>query len=342
MEPLYLPRMIPWGIRLLRALMPQCRVAVTQGLRYLNERALLAYTPLLEAAECASFFQARGSIFVYSDERTFAAAIRETGFLRSSGVQVEVLTAEQVKSLEPAVDGQISGGLFFSGNGHCVDPFALGCRFAQAIESRGGEIIAAKADKLTRSDHGWTVSTGAGAFDAANVVVAAGYQSDRLLRPLGYTMPLQSERGYHLMLPQSGVSLSRPVAVAEHGLIATPMNKGLRLAGTSEFASEKTPLNEKRADLLFEHAKQVFSDLNRSGASRWLGNRPMLPDSLPAIGRARRHPGLLYNFGHHHLGLTHAAVSASVLSDVLFGRADSFVDTKFNLSRFGKFVGMKS
>jgi len=333
-DPLYFPRMIPWGARLLWALMPKSRTRVTRALRHLNEHALEAYAPLLEAAECTSLFQARGSIFVYSEESQLALAVRQVEFLRSSGVSVTVLTSEQVSHLEPGVGGPIRGGLHFTGCGHCVDPFALGQRFAQAVQSRGGNLIVARAVGLTRANHGWKVATSAGAFDAANVVVAAGYQSDELLRPLGYTVPLQSERGYHLMLPRPGVELSRPVAVAARAFIATPMRGGLRLAGTSEFASRAKPMNERRADLLFEHAMPFFPGLDRFEASRWMGNRPMLPDSLPAIGRARRHCGLFYNFGHHHLGLTHAGVSASILSEAVLGKDNSFADANFNLSRF--------
>jgi D-amino-acid dehydrogenase len=333
-DPLYLPRMIPWGVRLLRALMPRSRTGVAQALRCLNERALEAYAPLLEAAECASLFQARGSIFIYSEEAQLAAAVRDVEFLRSAGVLVEVLTSEQVNHLEPAVGGPVRGGLHFTGCGHCVDPFTLGQRFAQAILRRGGSLITARVEGLTRDNHGWKVATNAGSFDAANVIVAAGHESDELLRPLGYTVPLQSERGYHLMLPRPGVMLSRPVAVIERGLIATPMSGGLRLAGTIEFASKAKPMNDRRSDLLFEHATPFFPGLDRSGASRWMGNRPTLPDSLPAIGRARRHSGLFYNFGHHHLGLTYAGVSASILSAAVLGRDNSFADANFNLSRF--------
>jgi len=333
-DPLHLPRLIPWGVRLLRALMPKSRRGVTRALRYLNDRALEAYAPLLEAAECAPLFQARGSIFIYAEEAPLAAAIHQTEFLRSAGVPVDVLTPGQVNHLEPGVGGPVRGGLHFTGCGHCVDPFAVGQRFAQAVQRRGGALITAHVKRLTRANHGWKVATDAGSFDAANVIVAAGYQSDELLRPLGYTVPLQSERGYHLMLPRPGVALSRPVAVAERGLIATPMSGGLRLAGTIEFASKAKPMNERRSDLLFERATPFFPGLDKTGASRWMGNRPTLPDSLPAIGRARKHTGLFYNFGHHHLGLTYAGVSASILSAAVMGKDDSFADANFNLSRF--------
>jgi D-amino-acid dehydrogenase len=333
-ESRHLLRMVPWGVRLLFALTPRSRDRVTQALRYLNEHALTEYDPLLEAAGCASLFKARGSIFVHSDKAKLEAAICEAALLRSAGVLVDVLTAEQIRQLEPAVGGPICGGLHFTGCGHCVDPFGLGQKFALAVERGGGSVVAAKVGRLARANHGWKINTNIGSFEAANVVIAAGYQSDELLRPLGYTVPLQSERGYHLMLPRPGVALSRPVAVIERAFIATPMSGGLRLAGTSEFTSRDRPMNERRSDLLFEHATPFFPGLDRSGASRWMGNRPMLPDSLPAIGRARRHPGLFYNFGHHHLGLTYAGVSASILSAAVLGKDDSFADANFNLSRF--------
>ena len=52
----------------------------------------------------------------------------------------------------------------------------------------------------------------------------------------------------------------------------------------------------------------------------WLGSRPSLPDSLPAIGRLAAMPRIGYAFGHQHLGLTLAASSAEILEQMALGR----------------------
>ncbi len=69
--------------------------------------------------------------------------------------------------------------------------------------------------------------------------------------------------------------------------------------------------------------------------TRWMGARPTLPDYLPAIGRSRRAANLLYAFGHQHLGLTLAPVTAELVAALVDGRTPGVDMTPFDLERFG-------
>jgi D-amino-acid dehydrogenase len=115
------------------------------------------------------------------------------------------------------------------------------------------------------------------------------------------------------------------------------MHGGLRLAGTVEFAALDAPADPRRSDILFDLAEPYLPGLSKVGATRWMGNRPVLPDSLPAIGAAARHPGVFYNFGHHHVGLTHAAASARILAAVIAGRSPPVDVSLLSLDRFRAF-----
>ena len=206
------------------------------------------------------------------------------------------------------------------------------------IARNGGLFHRTTARRIVPTEqNGWTVHTDAGPLTASQLIVSAGRWSDSLLEPLGYSVPLESERGYHLMLPSPGVQLSRPTAMAERGFIATPMRDGLRLAGTVEFAALDAPVDPRRSDILCELAQPYLPGLDKTGATRWMGNRPVLPDSLPAIGAASRHRNLLYNFGHHHLGLTYAAASAQILSSVIVGESPPIDVSLMSLDRFSRF-----
>jgi D-amino-acid dehydrogenase len=67
---------------------------------------------------------------------------------------------------------------------------------------------------------------------------------------------------------------------------------------------------------------------------RWMGARPTLPDYLPAIGRSVRAANLFYAFGHQHLGLTLAPITAELVRSQI-DRVAALVDlTPFNLERF--------
>jgi D-amino-acid dehydrogenase len=129
----------------------------------------------------------------------------------------------------------------------------------------------------------------------------------------GKHVPLDTERGYHLMLPHEHQRLPFAVTSLERKFIMTPMSGGLRLAGTVEFAGLERPANMQRAWQLHRLSKGLFrQDLNAQDAMPWMGFRPSLPDSLPIIDRVADGKVLLA-FGHQHLGLTQAAVTADII-----------------------------
>ena len=138
----------------------------------------------------------------------------------------------------------------------------------------------------------------------------------------GYRIPLESQRGYHITLQDTGIDISRPVVPADRKVLITNQETGLRVGGTVEFAGLDAPPNKARAELLLKDLTAVFPQARLSGPrSDWMGHRPCLPDSLPVIGESPDHPGLWLAFGHGHLGLTGAAVTGDALAARLPSRS---------------------
>ena len=96
------------------------------------------------------------------------------------------------------------------------------------------------------------------ALPAKAVVIAAGRASGELTRLLGFNAPLVAERGYHVMLAPDNVRFDLPVSPAERGFFITPMEEGLRVAGTVELAAPHQPPSWHRADLLVRHLRTIF------------------------------------------------------------------------------------
>jgi D-amino-acid dehydrogenase len=94
-------------------------------------------------------------------------------------------------------------------------------------------------------------------------------------------------------------------------------------------------MDPRRAHMLFGQAAPYLPGLSQDGATTWMGERPTLPDSLPAIGASRDHPNLYYAFGHHHCGLTQAAISGRLIADLVAGRPPATDIQPFDLARFG-------
>ena len=164
----------------------------------------------------------------------------------------------------------------------------------------------------------------------------AGARSATLLAPFGYRVPLESQRGYHIELPASGVALSRPVIPADRKVFITPMEGGLRVAGSVEFGGLERAPSDARAALLRKDLAAVFPEADLRGVEGfWMGHRPCLPDSLPVIGPAERVKHLWLAFGHGHLGLTGSAPTAAMLAPAILGRAPNADLSPFRAERFG-------
>jgi D-amino-acid dehydrogenase len=149
----------------------------------------------------------------------------------------------------------------------------------------------------------------------------------------GDAIPLDTERGYHLLYPGSSSLISRPVGWAERGFYMTPMARGIRVAGSVELAGLKP---EKHAGLLqlLEHSSQRALPGLPAATEPWLGFRPTLPDGLPVIGRARASARVVYAFGHQHIGLTLGGVTGGLVADLVAGRAPALDLAPFAPGRF--------
>ncbi|CAI8349308.1 MAG: D-amino acid dehydrogenase 1 [SAR92 bacterium MED-G29] len=130
---------------------------------------------------------------------------------------------------------------------------------------------------------------------------------------------MDTERGYHLQLPNPGIELDRPLLFSSRAFAVTSMLDGLRLAGTVEFAGLKAPANYARAHMMAEQAAYLFPQLNTQSGEPWLGYRPSMPDTVPVISRSPKFDNVFFGFGHGHLGLTQAAVTGAMLSSLATG-----------------------
>jgi len=333
-RPTYLPRLVPWGLRFLAASRSSRFESATQALLRLTAPAIRAYDRLLEAADAREIIQRRGGLHVYDSHSALHRRLALRSLFAAHDIEIRALTAHEVRDLEPALRGEFAGAVFFPASVHCVNPRRLGERLAHRILAGGGELFRTHAGSLRQLERGWEVHTAAGPIRTSRVLVSAGRWSDELLTPLGLRVPLEAERGYHLMLPQTDIGLGRPIVLAEKHFVVSPMEHGVRLAGTVEFAHRSAPPNPARADMLFAQAAAVLPALRHRDATRWMGQRPTLPDSLPAIGTSARHTGLFYSFAHQHCGLTLAAVSADLIADLVAGREPTIDPRPYSLERF--------
>ncbi len=331
----YLPRLVPWLAHFVRASAPARVEALSQALADMMRRALEAYGPLVRSAGAEDLLRRQGVLFAFASERSLAAAAPDLELRKRRGVAMETLRDGELRQLVPALAREVRWGVLFPDVAHTIDPKALTKALAHHLRERGATFLRTSAEGFGFGPAGVAeVHTPAGAQPADITVVAAGAWSRPLAAALGSPVPLDTERGYHVMLPAPGVELRLPVVSGDLRFTMTPMVGGLRLAGTVEFAGLDAPPNPARNRLVMRHAKRLLPELSLGDAQFWMGHRPSLPDSLPVLGRSPHHRNAYFAFGHGHLGLTAAAITGQAIADEAAGRAPPFDLAPFRADRF--------
>ncbi|RAH38083.1 FAD-binding oxidoreductase [Halomonas sp. SL1] len=332
----YLPRLAPWLARFLAAARPGQVERGRRALAALNGAAVDAWRRCLADIGAEHELVASGYLQVWASPRGRVAARKRMDELRRWGHAVEWCEANELRALEPGLSGALSHGLHFRDAHQVRDPHALVRRLTAAFEARGGELHRDGVTRLEPRGEGVRLHTDDGTRDVERAVVAAGAWSHRLAAGLGLSIPLETERGYHLTLPGRGQALRRPVGSAERRCVMTPMSCGLRIVGFTELGGLALPPRALRYASLRRHAEALLHDPAGldDGAEEWMGFRPTLPDSLPVIDVHPRHPAVAFAFGHQHLGLTQAAITAELLVARLAGEPPALDLAPFRVTRF--------
>jgi D-amino-acid dehydrogenase len=331
----YLPRLAPWLVRFIAASRPDRVEHISKALRELSLRCVSAFKPLTESAGITDMIRDTGWLSVYKTEASFEHASDELALQRRRGVKFDVLTGDQVRQMEPSLAPIFGRGVFFPENSMTVNNFRLVQRLAEDFVDRGGRLLREKVVDVARGPRGaCELITEQGRHAIDGVVVAAGAWSRELTRKLGHKVPLDTERGYHVMLPDARVMPRMPVHIGDHGFVATPLEHGLRFAGTVELGGLQAPPNWNRANVLLQHGRMIFPGLNEGGLDRWMGFRPSFPDSLPVISGSPKTPNAYFAFGHGHLGLSFAAITGKMIADLAGGRDSGFDVTPYRVDRW--------
>jgi len=332
---MYLPRALPWLVKFLKAGGQERVGAISAALASLNMPTFDAYAPLLKSAGLQYLFHRTGQLFIYRSEAGFEKDRLGIELKRATGARVDILSRDEIYQLEPSLARTFVKAHYIESHGHCKNPGLLVKGLAEQFVRDGGAIIKERVRSIEVADNAArAVVTDAGRHEADAIVVAAGVWSKPLVRQLGFDVPLESHRGYHVTLPQPETGPRRMVLSVDDKIALTPMEMGLRIAGTVEIAGLDAPPNYSRAERLLELGRTILPGLQSKGYTRWMGHRPCTPDSLPVLGRSPRHENIVFAFGHGHQGLLGASKTGEVTAEILGGRPPSINLAPFSIERF--------
>jgi len=332
----YLPKAAPWLRQFVRASQPDEVRRISGALSTLLANSIEKHMEMLGEVGASDVLRRTGQLYLYPNEKWLAKDTMSWALRREHGLVVERVSRADILALEPEVGPDYSIGMFTPEQGMSINPYRQVKAIASDFARRGGRIVRDRVVAIEVEADRLTAIRGENASYACDhAVICAGAWSTQLLIPLGYALPLESQRGYHVMLPAPGIAVTRPVIAADRKVFLTPMEDGLRVAGTVEFGGLARSPTRRRAHYLLRDASRVFPRAQvPADWSFWMGHRPCLPDSLPVMGPSR-HRGLWLNFGHGHLGLTMSATSGDILARQICGEPSNIDLAPMSFARFG-------
>jgi glycine/D-amino acid oxidase-like deaminating enzyme len=311
-------RLTPWLIAFLKSSRRPDFDRIVSVLGGLLRLAEAGHAPLIEESGAGGLLRRGGCLYLYRTPKQFADAKEGIALRKREGVNMEILDAEAIGRTEPSLAPLYHKGVRFTDAYHLDTPSRYALALADAIRGRGGEFVQGEARGLASANDGVEAILEHGRLKADRIVVACGAWSRPLAASMGDRVLLDTERGYHVLFPDGGSLLSEPCCYPELGFYLTPLEEGLRAAGTVELGGLDAPPRAARIEMIARAARKILPQLGQAGRA-WVGFRPSMPDSLPVIGPSPHDARVLYAFGHGHIGLTLAGVTGRIVSDLISG-----------------------
>ncbi|MBN8631661.1 MAG: FAD-binding oxidoreductase [Rhodobacterales bacterium] len=331
-----LPSLAPWLLRFLWQSLPARAERNSRALAALLSDASERWDDLALRVQGAGILQRRGCLYLYETPAARIAAEAEMARRRALGVEVELIGPDRLAELEPGLPPGMGGAAFFPQATFLDDPGRMMGLIADAVLQKARH-LKARATRLTRGPDGVVIEGGGKDgglhLHARRVVIAAGAHSRRLAAQVGDRIPLDTERGYHVEWDMAEPLLSRPTCPTARGFYFCPMAGRLRVAGTVELGGLTLPPSPHRIAKLVEGARTFFPDLGTPDRE-WMGFRPSIPDSLPVIGPSAGGPEVIHAFGHGHIGVTLAPITARIVVGLLSGKGAGLDIAPYRANRF--------
>ena len=336
----YLPGLLPWLLRFLRAGATEARVAATaNALRPLLLDAPERHRRLAEEAGVGDLITRQGVLYVFPTRADFAAEELAWRLRRENGVRWLELDENELRQREPSLSRRYTFGLLVEENGQCRDPGAYVAALVRHAVAQGAVLRRERAQGFRiEGARLQAVRTAGGEIVADRAVIAAGAWSQALASAVGDPVPLETERGYHVVIADPGIAPRYPVSPSDGKMACVMTPQGLRLAGQVELAGLAASPNWQRAEVLRDFARRVFPDLPEhlpaTKVKFWMGHRPSTPDGLPCIGPASLCADVIHAFGHGHVGLTAGAATGRLAADLVTGNKPSIDPEPYSARRF--------
>ncbi|MEM1411013.1 MAG: FAD-binding oxidoreductase [Pseudomonadota bacterium] len=331
----HLPWVFPWLWRFWRAGTEAGVASSSRAQAALMHRVVEDFDHILEATNQSGLLRSRGAIQFYDRPGEFEAERWMFELEAELGFEWRTLSRGELAALAPALNPGDGEAVYLPSWQNTVNPGRMTAGIALAAFDAGARWHQDEVTAVAASNDGVLAQTASGrSLQADAVVLAGGAWSNRLAAQLDRAVPMTAKRGYHTMIAEPGIELDIPVISGSRNFVITPLEDGLRLAGTAEFARLDAAPDYRRSKVLVEHARRYLPGLQETGVSEWMGQRPMMTDSVPVISRSPRHDNVFYAFGHGHYGLTQGPTTGRIMVDLIRREQPDLDMTPYRIDRF--------
>jgi len=324
----------PWLIRFLFQSMPKNAARNAQAIASLLQGSRLRWEELSSQIGGESILKTNGNLYLYNSKEHLDYGIKDIAKRRKLGLNAEILNIDELNKLEPNLNLSGGGASYFPDGAYMSDPGKMVNLILNSSINKGCQIIKKAATRIERTREGVKVH-----FDnqstmlTKHLVVAAGAFSKKFATQVGDKIPLDTERGYHVEYDMDKSLLNRPCCHAVDGFYMSPMTGRLRVVGTVELGGLSPKISQQRIKYLEKGVATFFPKLGNPSRA-WLGFRPSTPDSRPVISESSKGDDIVYAFGHGHIGLTLAPITAEIVDSILTKTRPPISISEFSAIRF--------
>ncbi len=330
----YLPKLLPWLLRYMGNANDADTRRISKGLIPIVADGLQQHQMMVKGTKAEKWVQESEYSFAYKDRKAFDADSYTWELRRDAGFVPEVIEGDAVYEAEPILNHNINLLAVMKNHGFILNPLSYITDLVSLLSEMDGKVIQAEVKDFDFSKGKVSaVDTNKGRFQCDNVVLATGVWSKPLMKKLGLNVPLEAERGYHVLYKNPSVVPNNPMMITTGKFVATNMEQGLRCAGIVEFGGMDDKKSKAPLRLLRKVVKETFPNMTAGSEEDWVGFRPAPSDSLPLIGEVGD-TGVFAAFGHHHIGLTAGPKTGRMIADIMTGKRSNHNLAPYEPKRF--------
>lgn len=296
---------------------------VEKAIPIIKEINILGRTLYEEIKQSGDFnfhYERKGLLMLYKTDKAGEEEWEVGQRAIKEGLNVNHITAEEVKKMEPDAAIDCKGAVYFDSDAH-MTPKEFMAEMVSYLKEKGVTFYTHEKvqDIVISKDAIKEVMTTKRKLKADEVLIAAGSWSPLLTRKLGVKIPIQAGKGYRInTVRETGITI--PALLVEAKVAVTPMNGFTRFAGTMELAGINDTINPKRVKAISKSVSNYYQGLSltkEEEATADYGLRPCSPDGLPYIGRTHKYKNLIIASGHAMMGWSLGPPTGKLISEII-------------------------